>query len=482
MNIEKQTTTDYFEDIAFHPSLDIKKEILVLGFRIKPEMNKEENLFVIVSGNEVQVTKEPVFAINGSTHHIDVKGRKLAKLSKQWNKADLDNYRVELFENLKGVVPQAVFQKLVETLRKHVELDEPDYTIISAWIIGTYFFPIFAAYPYLHIKAPKGSGKTQCLSFLNQTCFNAVKARASLPAMRDTVDSLRGTYLMDQADALRRPNMEDFLDILTDSYKRGGGDVRKMVADKGKNWSLEEFQAYSPKGFASIHPLPEDLRDRCIIISLTRSGKNFHTLNEEDQTWKELRGELYKLLITYFQEIDMQYQVKTTSYRLDPSLVGRELELWIPLEVLMERFGVSMFEQKEAKERFLSQYGFAEAQVNDLERQVIELIQRRIGGELEITLAPKEIAENIDSLWFEDADSAKQQAAEVGKIISKFNLSSRKLPRSNKGERYVFSKEKVEKIYHGYFTQEEASEHAPTYTDEKEPETTSGLFVNAERV
>lgn len=482
MKDEMKQTTDYFEDIAFHPSLDIKKEILVLGFRIKPEIDKEENLFVIVSGNEIQVTKEPVFAINGATHHIDVRGRKLAKFSHKWNKTNLDSYRTELFTNLKGVMPPVVFKKLVEVLRKHVELDEPDYTIISTWIIGTYFFPIFAAYPYLHIKAPKGSGKTQCLSFLNQTCFNAVKARASLPAMRDTVDSLRGTYLMDQADALRRPNMEDFLDILTDSYKRGGGDVRKMVADKGKNWSLEEFQAYSPKGFASIHPLPEDLRDRCIIISLTRSGKNFHQLNEEDQTWKELRGEIYKLLITYFQEINIQYQVKTTSYRLDPSLVGRELELWIPLEVLMERLGVPVNEQKEAKERFLSQYGFAEAQVNDLERQVIERIRVSLGEQNEITLAPKEIAETINDLWFDDADSSKQRAAEVGKIVSKFNLSSRKLPRNNKGERYVFSKDKVEKIYQGYFAQEQDPEHAPTYTDEKEPVATNELFVNDGRV
>ena len=130
---------------------------------------------------------------------------------------------------------------------------------------GTYFSPIFSAFPYIHIKAPKGSGKSQCLSFLNQTAFNAVKARASLPALRDTVDSLRGTYLMDQADSLHRNNMEDFLDVLTDSYKKAGGSVRKMVQTKN-NWNLEEFEAYGPKAFASINQLPEDLRDRCIVF------------------------------------------------------------------------------------------------------------------------------------------------------------------------------------------------------------------------
>ncbi len=481
MDIEK-TTIDYFEDIAFHPSLDIKHDILLLGFRVKPEMNKEENLFVVVSKDVMQVIKEGVFAINGNTYNIDVKGRKLAKLSKQWSKNELDSFRKERFENLTSVAPQEVITKVTDALKKYVELDEPDYTIVSAWIVGTYFFPIFSAYPYLHIKAPKGSGKTQCLSFLNQTCFNATKARASLPAMRDTVDSLRGTYLMDQADALRRPNMEDFLDILTDSYKRGGGDVRKMIADKGKNWSLEEFQAYGPKGFASIHPLPEDLRDRCIIVALTKSGKNFHPLNEEDSLWKELRGELYKLLVSHFSSILMEYQVRTIAYKHNPSMVGRELELWLPLEVLMERFGVPPSEQRQAKERFLSQYGFAEAQVNDLEREVIERIRKSIGEQLEITLTPKEIADTIDSLWFEDVDTLKQRSAEVGKIISKFNLSTRKLPRNKQGERYVFAKEKVEKIYQGYFVQESDDEHSSTYTNTNNQVVIEGLSVNAQSV
>lgn len=475
----KKEVSDYFEDIAFHPSLDIKHDILVLGFRVKPELNKEENIFLIVSKGIPQVIKDGCFSVDENTYQIDVKGKKLAILSRQWSRSELKAFLKTLESVESQVKPSETFCKLKEELKKYVELDDVDYTIVSSWIIGTYFFPLFPAYSYLHIKAPKSSGKTQCLSFLNQTCFNATKARASLPAMRDTVDALRGTYLMDQADALHRPNMEDFLDILTDSYKRGGGNVRKMIAsDKGKNWGLEEFQAYGPKGFASIKDLPEDLRDRCIIIALTRSGRNFNPLNEEDTSWKELRGELYKLLITSFQEVALQFDFKSIEYRHNPAIVGRQLELWLPLEVIMGLCGVSAEEQETARKRFLSQYGFAEAQITEIEREVIEKIREAIGDRAEVVLAPSEIAGKIDSFIFEDMSSNKQQSAEVGKIINKFNLSTEKLPRSNKTTRYVFTKEKIEKIYSGYFTQESVPEHTPAYTGENELENLDDLPVD----
>jgi hypothetical protein len=461
-----QRKSDYFNDITFHPSLDVKDNILVLGFRVKPSLDKEENIFYIFSNSISLSTRDASFEIDGKTYQIDLKNRKLAKLSKQWNRDELDIF-IKSYSSGKVSLPRPndIFDKVRNQLKRHIELDEADQILLVIWAIGTYFFPIFAAYPYLHIKAPKGSGKTQCLSFLNQVCFTATKARASLPALRDTVDSLRGTYLMDQADALHRNNMEDLLDILTDSYKRGGGDIRKMVADKGKNWNLEEFQAYGPKAFASINQLPEDLRDRCQALPLMRSRKNFRPLDEEEVIWKEIRGDIYKLLITNFSIATSLYVMKSIEYRRDTSLVGRQLELWLPLEVLMTVMNVPGEEQKAAKARFLSQYVFTEYQVSDLERVVVETILELLNDKIESTLSPKDIADKINSDIFEDSDfSLKQQSARVGKIINKFNLSSTKLTRSNKGERYVFTKEKVEKIYAGYFSTESEVEDTPTYT------------------
>ena len=467
--------TDYFEDIAFHPSLDIKNGILVLGFRRKPEINKEEEIFLVVSKDNIQMVNKTSFTFNDKTYDIDLGKRKLSKLSKMWGIDKIDKTYEHLCKEWRPLVNSLeVFNKLKELLKDYVDIDDPDYILIVTWALGTYFFPIFSAYPYLHIKAPKGSGKTQCLSFLKQTCFNAVKARASLPALRDTVDALRGTYLMDQADSLHRPNNEELLDILTDSYKRGGGDQRKMIQDKGRNWSTQEFQTYSPKALASISQLPEDLRDRCLLIALTKSKKNFKSLDEENNVWKEMRGDIYKLLISTHTDVCLQYELKKIEYGLTPTLIGRQLELWLPLEVLMTVIGISQDEQKSAKAKFKSQYRFTESQPSELDRAVIETILEIVIDKMEIILSPKEIAEKIDSSIYEDDKNGfslngKQRAVQVGKIINKFNLSSQKLPRSNKGERYLFKKEQVEKVSGGYLNLETVDEPTPTYTEQKEP-------------
>ena len=469
---KKKNKIDYFDDVSFHPSLDIKNNILVLGFRIKPELDKEKQIFLVVSKKHLQITESSSFEIDNDTYQIEMKGRRLSKLSKQWNWCDFQDTYEHLSKEWKPMIkPLEVFNGLKKLLQVHIDLDDQDCTLLVAWSIGTYFFPIFSAYPYLHIKAPKGSGKSQCLGFLNQVCLNATKARASLPALRDTVDSLRGTYLMDQADALHRNNMEDLLDILTDSYKRGGGDVRKMVADKGKNWNLEEFQAYSPKAFASIYQLPEDLRDRCILIALTRSKKNFKPLDEEDSVWKETRGNIYKLLISVFADVIHDYEFKKIEYRLTPAVLGRQLELWLPLEVLMTVIGVSKEEQNLARQKFESRYGFTESQVNDLEKSVIEVLLEELLDKAEVILSPKEIVEKLDDSVFGDEDdfwSVKKKSVQVGRTINKFNLSSKKLPRSNKGERYLFEIEQVKKVSKGYLTEETEDEHTQTYTEQNE--------------
>lgn len=462
---------DNNENKTFHPSLDIKDDVLVLGFRIKKEKEKESDLFFIKTNEGYIVAEQPEFTHDNQIFSIEKKKRVLSKLSQKWGSDNLNKFIEDLANPLSKFSEIELYQRIKDSLKKYIELEqESDYTILTAWTIGTYFFPIFSAYPYIHIKAPKGSGKSQCLNLLNQTAFNAVKARASLPALRDTVDALRGTYLMDQADALHRNNMEDFLDILTDSYKRAGGSVRKMVANK-KGWEMEEFEAYSPKVFASIRDLPEDLRDRCIVIPLIRSSKNFPPINEEDVAWKDIRHELYSLLVRQFVYVSQTYFIKATEYKGNNEILGRSLELWLPVESILKSVFVGDEEIELAKKRFLSRNEFASYQTSEIEVAVIETIILLIKNKEEVVLRPKEIALEINTELFDEDDkfhfsSQKQKATIVGRAISKFNLATQKLGRDSQGERYLFSREQIERIHQSYFNQRTEELDTQTYTDQ----------------
>jgi hypothetical protein len=466
------TIIDHNESRTFHPSLDIKDSIIILGFRRKKEDGKETDIYIVKIKDSVSVSENTeIVAGDNIKISIEKKKRLLAKLSQKWSADGLNKY-IESFENpqSKQVTGNAIFNKIKENLKLYIELENTaDYSILSAWCMGTYFFPSFSAYPYIHIKAPKGSGKSQCLNFIAQIAFNAVKARASLPALRDTVDALRGTYIMDQADSLFRNNMEDFLDVLTDSYKRGGGNIRKMIANKNV-WTIEEFDAYGPKAFGSINQLPEDLRDRCIVVPLIRSKKNHPQIDEENNIWKETRSELYMFLLNNYMYVSGNYLLKQIEYKKNADVLGRQLELWLPIEAILSSVFASSEEIETCKERFLSRYEFASYQANEIELAVIDTIILLIADKEEMVLRPKEIAERIDVELFEDDDkfifaSKKQKSTMVGRAISKFNLATNKLPRDNQGERYLFNKMQLKKIHDGYFSKNEEKD-TQTYTDE----------------
>ena len=112
---------DYFEDLMFHPSLDIKNKILVLGFRIKPEKDKEANIFFIASEKSVQITSENFFAIDGISYQINTKNRKPSKLSKQWSIEELQKTYDAISKGIPSfeiVKTKEVFSKLKELIKK----------------------------------------------------------------------------------------------------------------------------------------------------------------------------------------------------------------------------------------------------------------------------------------------------------------------------------------------------------------------------
>jgi len=229
----------------------IKKEVLLLGFRYIGKNREEKEIFLIAENNgSIGLFPDSYFKSEEKRYFLEKEGRKLAKIEDRWSLRGLRGFVEEYTSGKIGIMPTSkeIFEEILLLSKKYLELEkEVDYSLLTAWIIGSYFFPIFSAYPFLHIKAPKRSGKSQCLNFLKQTCFNAIKARPSLAALGDTVDSLRGVYLIDQADSLKRKGNENLLDILADSYKKGGGKRMVLDFDKHKGRRVLEFETYSPK-------------------------------------------------------------------------------------------------------------------------------------------------------------------------------------------------------------------------------------------
>ncbi len=454
---------EVFDGVFLHPSLDIKDNILCLGFRYRSKRQEEKNIFIIITDGIISTIDLDSFERKEKNYYFEKRNRKLMRIEEKWSIQSLKDFAKDYNQAKINVSPKTIFEEILSLTKKYVELgQEINYYLLTAWIIGTYFFPIFYAYPFLHIKAPKRSGKSQCLSLLTQLCFNAIKARPSVAALGDTVDALRGTCLIDQADSLERKGGEDLLDILADSYKKSGGKRRIIAFDKGKNREVIELETFGPKAFASIRELPEDLRDRCLELPLIRSQRNFADPDDDNEDWRKIRGALYTLLIARYELASTYYFMKKRTYKESKTILGRSLELWLPFEVIFESTGMKD-KIPEARTHFLSRYSFSEYEPSELEEEVIKAILDELKDKMEIILAPIEISTLIkDEVWT-PGETPKQKAAKVGWAIKKFNLASRKEPRTKDGVQYQFEKNKIEHIYTSYCkTADEPTSLTPT--------------------
>lgn len=451
-----------FDGELLHPSLDVKGGILLLGFRYKDSSREDKEALIVAKDGAISIETSDSFEFDGRRYYVDRNARKLARLEERWGVEALNEFYSGYMNGNGGATPnpRELFDELTTLAKKYVELEKDiDYPITVAWALGTYIFPTFSAFPFLNPKGPKRSGKSQCLNLLKQLCFNAIKARPSLPALADTVDALRGTYLIDQADSLERKGNEDLLDILADSYKKGGGKRRIMNPDMRKGREVLEMDTYSPKAFASIRELPEDLRDRCLVIPIIRSRNNFPDPDDENDDWREIRGKIYCFTIANHGLVTSLYTAKKTQYRTHRELLGRELELWLPLEVIFTSVGASDEIVRESKSRFLSQYGLSVYEPSEFEDEVIRAVLAKFHDEeTQVTLSAKAISEGMNEDAFMPQDSPRQRAAKVGWTLKKFNLFSEKKPRTKEGLSYLFEKPKVEKINGLYF---ETLAHAP---------------------
>lgn len=452
-------------NIILHPSLDIKDNVLVLGFRDKKFDEEKEKtvwnniyLFATTEGESYYLD---IITNSYSNHEkyndynyifedkTDDKTRVLVDINSRWSREKFDHIETDHIIDRRS--PKQIYENIFKEVKEYLELEkEEDYHILTSWIIGTYFFLLFKAFPYLHIKGMKGSGKTTALDFMRLACFNGFKERSTMPSFRDNVDSQRGTALIDQADKrFGTQSEDDMIDVMVDSYKASSGFISKMVPAKGK-FVRTEYNAYCPKAFASTKELHFDLRDRCIQIQFIRSSNNKNQIDSDNEKWLEIRDSLYQLLIRNYVRIKPYINEVENIISQDTEIIGRMAELWKPIETIMR-----LCEQDEQlinkiKNSFKVKNKFVEAGLSILETEIVKIINKELEGFDSKWLSSKDFTSLLiidDGEWEEKTDRSKTQL--IGNLITRLNLHSQK-KHKNGGNYYLFEKEKIEKITNAY--------------------------------
>ncbi|HOJ07292.1 MAG: hypothetical protein DAHOPDDO_02131 [Ignavibacteriaceae bacterium] len=251
----------------------------------------------------------------------------------------VENY---LIKNYK-VNPFDLFNKIRDYLKKYVFIDNQNvYDLLSIWIIGTYVFRIFRHYPYVHIQAEKGSGKSHLFEIIKPLCFNgAMYVTLTTATLFRDVDRNSRTLLLDEIEDFKKynkPGFNDLMSILNSGYAKSGDVARSRSGKKG---GIEKYKTYSPKMFAGINDINATLDSRTIKIQMKRKLEEEklerYIDNQSLQTFHQtLRNDLYNFALHYAPEINSRYPVTDSANTYLKNFDSRRYDIWAPMFIIAD--------------------------------------------------------------------------------------------------------------------------------------------------
>lgn len=391
-------------DVVFTPSLGLKARSMFTMFTImEAENNELKQTPCLIFDNKKVVPLIPEAMSEEQIYPIFIP----TTTSNRW-----DIHAIRAF--MKGNTPKpsenlTLCDNISEIYKKYIEFHEGPtvYKFMALWTIGTYLQPLFKAYPYVYLHGIKASGKTKTLDVTQQLAFNAISsANMSTSSLFRMIQSMSATVLIDEGEGLKeKERKEAFREILLSGYKKGTKTFRveETRTDGNKSYIVKEFALFSPKIIANISGLEDVLESRCILIHMKPAANQLIAnleIDEEHESWQEMRNRLYLFLMTSWQFVEKIYQTTEN----DGFYKNREWELWKPILALSKFFGCFDEIDALAKRLVLS---FRKEEIESNESLVLQILIDMIDEDCWVSL--KEImditAENMGFIWYEEVQT-----------------------------------------------------------------------------
>lgn len=212
--------------------------------------------------------------------------------------------------------------------------------VLATWVLGTYLYPIFQAYPYLHITSPEpGCGKSLLGEIIANLSFNGELLTSPTEAnLFRLVETNRGVQVWDEVELETEPEKRRFhghKDILLNGYRNGGTVPRTEGKEKMK---VVRFHVYCPRVLIGLSALPEPVQQRTILLRLRKRTLNepvelYRTENQRNEEGT-LKGRCLLVALECADRVNSAYQGGSLRKQLEQLLgqAGREPDdIWLPL-------------------------------------------------------------------------------------------------------------------------------------------------------
>ncbi len=331
--------------------------------------------------------------------------------------------------------------------------DPKTFDYLTAWTIGTYFFPIFNYYPYLHFTGTKEVGKSKAMKLMSQLCFNGIMSVSITDASQfRIITELLPTLFLDETENLGDRSYSERRALLLGGYEKGSTAIRTEKV--GDTFRTREFDNFSPRVFGSIEGLEDTLASRTIQIAMKRSYNEKIKEAEVELTnsiFQNLRDQLFLVVMDSGQKIkDIYEQMERPG---EAEFDAREWNLFKPIMAIGKATGIA--------EIVKALIGFANTAYNSkteaLNNSAVENVILRCLSELVCT----EDWYELDLIHRHALGFIKQQGLNVGmlskdrlgKLIHDLDLINDKDRRVVQGRKitvYLISPDKVKQVAINY--------------------------------
>jgi hypothetical protein len=418
-----------------HPALDFVNDKMYVGVNfVSKDMEGNVDLmpFILKNNDLIPIPQLPEFSI---------KLLKPPMIYKRFFKPPI-TYTSTTHSTHPTLKLAACYTKIKENLDNYIEFSDPtSSTLIATWILGTYLYKIFNAYPYISLLGYKGTGKTRVMEISSYMSFNGTTSVGISPsALFRGTDLLCWTLFFDEAELFkagdkRSKRAEELMPLILAGYKKGGRVPR--IGSKETGFKLEFFDTYCPKMFASTEEMDWILESRCIQVVMRpaiKGGAGEREPDEFNQKWEDLRTDILYACLYEWNYIKLQYQ----SLVNDTTLTNRDYELTKPLLSIARYINEDVYNEiKKYMEQTTS-----DKTGDNLERSEFYILKALVAlDQWEDLMDASTIIGKVNELkggfkpeWM--------TAGWLGKQLKKLNFQFEK-PRSSRGFSYIFKKENV---------------------------------------
>ena len=419
--------------------MDLKSNVGTLqGRRIHPSLHFEEDLacVCIVDANNdrfiITSNKEAIRLSALDKKTFSIKPIEYSGIYLRWSIEDMEQWRVgDPAPSIGDTV-----QYIQEVIEYYVQLRRAEESVlIACWIVATYVYLLFPAFPRLHLLGEKESGKSKLLELIAHMAFNGLLRLNPTPAMLfRLIGPLRPTLCLDEVESLAGEDYKQMLSIINSGYKQGG------VVDRvgGKDFEkISSFPVYAPLALAGIAGLNPTTESRAITLLMERGGDervNREVLAEEPY-FQDIRNACYRSALTDFQLV----REEARNLQIPEWLSGRHRELYKPLLTiasLAEKDVDCSFSQNILT---LAEQELGDRSKHSIENEtILEGLQVALGQHDEVTVRPRNIAWGVSQKL-----DRKISPEKVGTALHRLGFPRERV---SKGTLYHVTREKLESV------------------------------------